>query len=115
MLSSLHKKINGKSKPILFTVNTSKIFTNSNLKDFKNDKKINLNPKINGSMSIDRKLLLTVKVREVKKKPKVAAGGWGSFCFKCPFLHQLILSIVFHTFLNTRTSNKKYMLKNGSI
>lgn len=39
MLSSLHKKINGKSKPILFTVNTSKIFTNSNLKDFKNDMK----------------------------------------------------------------------------
>jgi hypothetical protein len=47
--------------------------------------------------------------------PKVATDGQGSFHFKCPFSHVLILSVVFHTFLKTRTSNKKYMLKNESI
>jgi hypothetical protein len=47
--------------------------------------------------------------------PKVAADGQGSFHFKQQFSHLLILSIVFHTFLKIKTSNKKYMLKNESI
>jgi hypothetical protein len=46
--------------------------------------------------------------------PKVAAGGQGSFDFKCPFSH-LLISIVFHTFLKIKTSNKKHTLKNESI
>ena len=39
-LNDLSKTINGKSKSILFTCDTSIIFTNSNLQDFKNDIKI---------------------------------------------------------------------------
>jgi hypothetical protein len=46
--------------------------------------------------------------------PKVAADGRGSFHFKCPFSHLMILSIVFQTFLKIKTSNKKYTLKNES-
>jgi len=39
----------------------------------------------------------------------------GTFHFKCPFLHLLILSAVFHMFLKMKTfSNKKYTLKNES-
>jgi len=30
--------------------------------------------------------------------PKVSHDGPVLFCFKCPFLHLLILSTVFHTF-----------------
>jgi hypothetical protein len=43
--------------------------------------------------------------------PKAAADSRGSFRFKCPFLQVLILSVVFHTFLKRKASNKKYMLK----
>ena len=57
-------------------------------------------------MSVDCRLSLIFKVREVKK-PKVLADGWGSFCFKCLFVDQLILPVVFHTFLKIRISNKK--------
>jgi len=47
---------------------------------------------------------------------KVAADDWGTFfCLKCAFLHLLILSVVFHTFLKLITRNKKYMLKNEAI
>jgi hypothetical protein len=46
--------------------------------------------------------------------PKVATDGWGSCHFKCPFLHLLILSVVFHTFLKLKTSHKKHTLKNES-
>jgi hypothetical protein len=46
--------------------------------------------------------------------PKVATVGCGSFHFICPFSHLLILSILFHTFLKIKISNKKYMLKNDS-
>jgi hypothetical protein len=41
---------------------------------------------------------------------KVAADG-----FKWLFSHLLILSIVFHIFLKSVTSNEKYMLKYESI
>jgi hypothetical protein len=44
--------------------------------------------------------------------PRAAADGQGSYCFKCPFLHLLVLSVVFLTFLKIKTSNKKYTLKN---
>jgi hypothetical protein len=47
-------------------------------------------------------------------KPRVAANGQHSFHFKYPFLHLLILSTAFHTLLKIKTSNKKYMLQNGS-
>ena len=36
------------------------------------------------------------------------------FCFKCPFLHLLILLFLFHTFLELKTLNKHYTLRNGS-
>jgi hypothetical protein len=39
-INDLSKNINGKSKPILFADDTSLIFTNSNLQDFKNNIKI---------------------------------------------------------------------------
>jgi len=42
---------------------------------------------------------------------KAAAAGQGSLCFKCPFVHGPILSIVFHIFLKLTFSNKKYTLK----
>jgi hypothetical protein len=47
--------------------------------------------------------------------PKVAADGWGSSRFKCPFLHLLILFVVFNTFLKIKPSNKKNALKNESV
>jgi hypothetical protein len=34
---------------------------------------------------------------------------------KCPFLHLMILSTLFHTFLKLKTSNKKCTCKNESI
>jgi hypothetical protein len=43
-----------------------------------------------------------------------AAYGY-SFHFTCQFLCLLILFIVFHTFLNLKTSNTKYILKDCSI
>jgi hypothetical protein len=46
---------------------------------------------------------------------KVAADSQGSLHFKCLFLHLLILSVVFHTFLKIKTSNTKYTLMNRSI
>jgi len=48
-------------------------------------------------------------------KPKAATVGSGSFCFKCPFAHWPILSIVFHTFWKLTFSNKKYTLKTEPI
>lgn len=48
-------------------------------------------------------------------KSRVAANGRRSFHFKPPFLHFFILSTVFHTLLKIKTSNRKYMLQNGSI
>jgi len=47
--------------------------------------------------------------------PKAAADGQSTFCFKWPFLHLMILTIVFHTFLKLITANKMYILKNESI
>jgi hypothetical protein len=35
--------------------------------------------------------------------------------FKCLFLHLLILSVIFNTFLNLNTPNKKHVLKNGYV
>jgi len=52
-INDLSKTINGKSKSILFAGDTSIIFTNSNLQDFKNDIKLNLNLKINSSKPVD--------------------------------------------------------------
>jgi hypothetical protein len=46
---------------------------------------------------------------------EVATDGWGTVHFKCLFLHLLMLSIVFHTFLKLIASNKKYTLENESI
>jgi len=43
--------------------------------------------------------------------PKAATVGQGSFCFKCTFVHWLILSTVFRTFSKLIISNKKYTLK----
>ena len=37
--------------------------------------------------------------------PKVAVDRRGTFCFKCPLLHLLTLSAVFHTFLKIKTLN----------
>ena len=45
----------------------------------------------------------------------VGADSQGSFCFKWPFQHPLILSFVFRMFLILNTSNKKDILENGSI
>jgi hypothetical protein len=39
--------------------------------------------------------------------PKEAADSRGTVCFKCPLLHLLILSAVFHTFLKIKTLNKQ--------
>jgi hypothetical protein len=36
-------------------------------------------------------------------------------CLKCPFLHLLILSVVFHTVLKLITPNEKFTLQNESI
>ncbi len=41
--------MNGRSKPILLSDDTSIMFYNSDLEDFKNDKRKSSNPKINGS------------------------------------------------------------------
>ena len=38
--------------------------------------------------------------------PKVASDGRGTSHFQCPFLHLLILSAVFHTFLKLRADLK---------
>ena len=46
--------------------------------------------------------------------PKVASDGQGAICFKYPFSH-LLTSVVFHTFLNLITSNRKYTRKNVSV
>jgi hypothetical protein len=47
--------------------------------------------------------------------PEAAANRQGTVRFKYPFLHLLILSVVFHTFLKLITSNKKYTHKNVSV
>jgi hypothetical protein len=39
--------------------------------------------------------------------PNIATEGWVSLCCKWPFLHLLILSLVFHTFLILNTLNEK--------
>jgi len=39
----------------------------------------------------------------VSLNANVATDGWGSYCFECPFLCLLTLSIVFHIFLNVNT------------
>jgi hypothetical protein len=41
----------------------------------------------------------------------MATDGRGSYRFKCPFSHVLILSSVFHTFLKIKTSNKNTRLR----
>lgn len=51
----------------------------------------------------------------VPLNPNTAADNWSTFCCKWPFLHQLILFLVYHTFLILNTSKKKYMLKNWSV
>ena len=42
--------------------------------------------------------------------PEVVADGWGTFCFKCPFLN-LPLLVVFRTFFKLLTSNTKCTLR----
>jgi hypothetical protein len=51
----------------------------------------------------------------VPLNPNTSADNWSTFCCKWPFLHRLILFLVYHTFLILNTSKKKYMLKNWSV
>lgn len=44
----------------------------------------------------------------------VATDSWVSVQFKCPFFMLLILSVVSHTFLELKTSNRQCTVKNGS-
>ena len=57
---------------------------------------------------------LTFNVQEILS-PKAATDSRGTFGFKSPFWHVLILSTEFHTFLKIKIWNKNYTFNNESI